>query len=154
LSIAKYYKRKKGKKISTHYSKGLPPLRIVRDQMVQVFLNLILNAMDATDEGGLIEITTTYEDGYIRVDLRDDGHGITEDNQAKIFQPYFTTKATGTGLGLFVCKKLVQQSAQGRISMCSSTGVGTTFTVCLKPDEVSAPASPNDPLSSVKISTS
>ena len=66
LNIAKYYKRTKGKKIVTGYAERLPLLRVVRDQLVQVFLNLILNAMDATEEGGTIEITTALVCGLDR----------------------------------------------------------------------------------------
>lgn len=132
LSIAKYYKRKKGKRIVTHYAEGLPRVRIVRDQLVQVFLNLILNAMDATDEGSTIEISTRLEDGRILVDVKDNGHGIQDIDQAQIFQPYFTTKSTGTGLGLFVCQHILQQHAYGEITLSRSDETGTTFTVSLE----------------------
>ena len=67
LSIAKYYKRRKGKRIVTRYADDLPKLRAVHDQLVQVFLNLVLNALDATDEGGTIELATELKDGWIRV---------------------------------------------------------------------------------------
>ncbi len=138
LNIAKYYKRKKGKRIVTHYAEDVPLLRAVRDQLVQVFLNLILNAMDATEEGRTIEISTILDDGWVRVAVKDEGHGITADDRARIFQPYFTTKSTGTGLGLFVCKRIVEQSAGGRIELTSSPGESTTFSVCL-PLEPSRP---------------
>ena len=78
LNIAKYYKRKKGKRIVTRYADGLPKLRVVRDQLVQVFLNLVLNSLDATEEGGTIELTTELKDGWIRVAVRDDGVGIPD----------------------------------------------------------------------------
>ncbi len=136
LSIAKYYKRKKGKRIVTRYSTGLPRVRIVRDQVVQVFLNLILNAMDATEEGGSIEIATSLESGWIRVTVADDGHGIPPEKQPQIFQPYFTTKPTGTGLGLFVCRRLLERTAEGRIELVRSTPEGTTFAVSLTCDDV------------------
>jgi two-component system, NtrC family, sensor kinase len=136
LNIAKYYKRKKGKRIVTHYASGLPKLRVVRDQLVQVFLNLILNALDATDEGGTIELTTELKEGWIRVIVRDDGHGIAEANRDAIFQPYFTTKKTGTGLGLFVCRNILEQSGEGRIELTDSAPHATTFTVFLTCDNV------------------
>lgn len=149
LNIAKYYKRKKGKRIVTHYSENVPLLRVVRDQLVQVFLNLILNAMDATEEGRSIEISTVVEEGWVRIAITDEGHGITPGDRDRIFQPYFTTKATGTGLGLFVCKRIVEQSAGGRIELTSSTGEPTTFSVCLpfesvprEPDNSSAIVTP------------
>ena len=130
LNIAKYYKRKKGKQIVTAYAPDVPFLMIVRDQLVQVFLNLILNAMDATEEGGTIEIKTTCEAGLLRIDVRDDGHGIAVESRERIFQPYFTTKETGTGLGLFVCRSIMEQNG-GRIELTDTTSCGTTFTVWL-----------------------
>lgn len=130
LNIAKYYKRKKGKQIITHYVQNLPPLMIVRDQLVQVFLNLILNALDATEEGGTIVITTSIIDGDLRIDIKDDGHGIDPLNRQRVFAPYFTTKETGTGLGLFVCRNIVEQH-DGRIELADSSSKGTTFTVWL-----------------------
>lgn len=139
LNIAKYYKRKKGKQIVTRYAEGLPRVRVVRDQLVQVFLNLILNALDATAEGGMIEISTSLNDGALRVSVRDDGHGISESARRRIFQPYFTTKSTGTGLGLFVCRNILEQSAQGRIELTETSPHGTTFTVDLPCTEPAAP---------------
>lgn len=132
LNIAKYYKRKKGKSIVTNYADDLPKLRIVRDQMVQVFLNLILNAMDATDEGSTIEITTSLEGERISVAIRDNGSGISATHQDRLFQPYFTTKETGTGLGLFVCKNIVEQQNGGNIELTESSSSGTTFSVFLR----------------------
>lgn len=129
LSIAKYYKRRKGKRIVTRYAEGLPPLRVVHDQLVQVFLNLILNAMDATPEGGTIEISTSLEAGWIRVAIRDTGHGIREENRTSIFEPYYTTKSTGTGLGLFVCRQLLERESNGRIELTETGPDGTTFSV-------------------------
>ncbi len=129
LNIAKYYKRKKGKKIVTRYAAGIPLLRAARDQLVQILLNLILNAMDATDEGGTIEISTQLKDGTIEVAISDDGHGISAENQQRIFQPYFTTKETGTGLGLFVCRGIIEQAGEGRIELRKSSSAGTTFVV-------------------------
>lgn len=131
LSIAKYYKRKKGKQIVTCYDSELPRVLVVRDQLIQVFLNLILNAMDATEEGGTIEINTGRKSDWLLVSIRDDGHGIPAAQQARLFRPYFTTKDTGTGLGLFVCRRVIEQSCDGRIELTESSEEGTTFTVSL-----------------------
>jgi signal transduction histidine kinase len=136
LNIAKYYKRTKGKKIVTAYAEQLPLLRVVRDQLVQVFLNLILNAMDATEEGGTIELSTSLVSGWIEVGVRDDGHGINAENQVRVFRPYFTTKETGTGLGLFVCKHLIEEAGGGRIELTETSAAGTKFTVFLTCDNV------------------
>src|SRR4029077_19591058 len=136
LNIVKYYKRTKGKKIVTGYAERLPLLRVVRDQLVQVFLNLILNAMDATEEGGTIEITTALVSGWIEVAVRDDGHGISVENQVRVFRPYFTTKDTGTGLGLFVCKHIIEDTIDGRIELSETSPTGTKFKVFLTCDNV------------------
>ena len=134
LNIAKYYKRKKGKTIVTEYSADLPEIRAVRDQLVQVFLNLIQNAMDATDEGGVIRIFTDLEDEELYVLIEDDGHGISRDDRDKLFKAYFTTKESGTGLGLFVCRNIVEQTAGGRITLADSSEGHTTFRVSLPVD--------------------
>ncbi|MFN9374019.1 MAG: sensor histidine kinase [Planctomycetaceae bacterium] len=138
LNIAKYYKRTKGKRITTRFATQLPTLRTVRDQLVQVFLNLILNAMDATEEGGEIELTTELTEGWIVCTIRDDGHGIPESKVGRIFQPYFTTKETGTGLGLFVCRRLMESSLNGRIELAGTSPAGTVFRVSITCDNVRA----------------
>ncbi len=135
LNIAKYYKRKKGKRIVTAYAPGIPPIRIVRDQLVQVLLNLILNALDATEEGGEIELRTLIQQGVLRIEVRDDGHGIPLIHQERIFQPYFTTKETGTGLGLFVCRNIVEQQLHGRMELTASSESGTHFSILLAQDQ-------------------
>ncbi|GAB4157011.1 MAG: hypothetical protein Tsb009_34060 [Planctomycetaceae bacterium] len=145
LNIAKYYKRRKGKKILTRYQENLPRPRVVRDQLVQVFLNLILNAMDATSEGGVIEISTAWKNGRIDIAVTDDGHGIPEENRDAIFQPYVTTKPTGTGLGLFVCKNLIEKMGSGRIELAKTSPKGTTFVVSLPCENVSSQELPAEP---------
>jgi two-component system NtrC family sensor kinase len=136
LNIAKYYKRKKGKRIVTRYAEDLPKVCVVRDQLVQVFLNLILNAMDATEEEGEVELTTSLVSGWLHISIRDDGSGIQKVDRNKIFQPYFTTKETGTGLGLFVCKNILEQTTEGRIELTDSSESGTMFSVFLTCDNV------------------
>lgn len=131
LNIAKYYKRTKGKRVLTNFATTIPKLRIARDQLVQVVLNLILNAMDATEEGGRIEISTSLKSGWVHIAIRDDGHGISPADQKHIFEPYFTTKSTGTGLGLFVCKNIMEREFGGGITLASSSASGTQFLVTL-----------------------
>ena len=139
LNVAKYYKRKKGKNVVTQFADELPRVVIARDQVLQVFLNLILNAMDATEEGGTITLTTQIEDKRLVVSVQDDGQGIPTESQAKLFEPYFTTKAHGTGLGLFVCRHLLEDCGGG-IRLQSSSRGETIFHVTL-PVELEAQAS-------------
>ena len=136
LSIAKYYKRRKGKRMVVSYARGIPPIRVVRDQLTQVILNLILNAMDATPEGGSIELRTSLVGGWLRIDVRDTGPGIPQQFRDRIFQPYFTTKDTGTGLGLFVCRNIIEQQLGGHIEMAGTSSAGTTFSVYLTSNEL------------------
>lgn len=136
LNIAKYYKRKKGRRIVTHYTPDLPKLCGLKDQWVQVFLNLVLNALDATEEGGTVDISTSLTEGEIRVRVTDDGCGIPEADRGQIFQPYYTTKPAGTGLGLFVCRHIMEESGGGRIELTESSSRGTTITVCFTDEEI------------------
>jgi len=130
LNIAKYYKRTKGRLIERHVPPGLPALAGVRDQLVQVFLNLVLNAVDATGKGGRIELRAERAGEGVAVTVADDGAGLAAEHAARVFQPYFTTKKNGTGLGLFVSRKLVADHG-GRIEFESRAGCGTAFHVWL-----------------------
>jgi two-component system, NtrC family, sensor kinase len=136
LNIAKYYKRTKGRQIETQVPSGLPAVLGVRDQLVQVFLNLILNAIDATDTGGQIRVHADASGDRLVISVEDNGVGIAPEHQTRLFQPYFTTKKHGTGLGLFVSRKLVAQHG-GEIEVTSTTGQGTRFVVKL-PVEIHA----------------
>jgi PAS domain S-box-containing protein len=101
-------------------------------QLEQVLLNLLLNARNAVRNGGRVEIRLSYnsEDSEICLEVQDDGPGIPEEIRKKIFQPFFTTRTDGTGLGLATCLKNVQYHG-GRINVHSEIGVGTTFTVTI-----------------------
>jgi signal transduction histidine kinase len=128
LDIAKYYKRIVGKSIQMNVSTDLPPLFVVRDQLVQAVLNLVLNAIDATQRGGQIAVDARALDGELVLEVSDNGHGIRD--AAKLFQPYFTTKPHGTGLGLFVTHKLVSEHG-GRVTFDSSPNERTVFRIHL-----------------------
>lgn len=130
LNIAKYYKRTRGKIATPPVPAELPSLVAVRDQLVQVFLNLVLNAIDATDKDGKIALSVDRKGNGVEVAVRDNGHGIAPADAPRLFQPYFTTKKNGTGLGLFVTRKLVQDHG-GTVTFDSSPGEGTTFRVWL-----------------------
>jgi signal transduction histidine kinase len=128
LNIAKYYKRPKA--IATEISEELPPVLGVRDQLVQVFLNLILNAIDATAKGGEIRVRAGGRGETVEIEVSDTGAGIPTADMERVFQPYFTTKKHGTGLGLFVTRKLVEEHG-GTMDFVSAPSRGTTFVVRL-----------------------
>lgn len=133
LNIAKYYKRWKGKKVVTLFSPGMPVVRTVYDQLVQLVLNLVLNALDATEEGATISVATQLmaDDEKVAITIADEGHGIPLEVQKEIFNAYFTTKSTGTGLGLFVCRQLAEGELGGAIELVRSDSSGTTFRILL-----------------------
>ncbi len=133
LNIAKYYKRWKGKKIETSFSPGMPVLRTVYDQLVQLVLNLVLNALDATEEGATISVTTDVlaDEQQVAITIADEGHGIPQAVQHEVFKAYFTTKSTGTGLGLFVCRQLAETELGGTIELVRSDSSGTVFRIRL-----------------------
>jgi len=100
------------------------------DQLKQVFLNLILNAFAATDDGGRVEISTSSELDRIVVQVKDTGRGIPDKIRNKVFDLYFTTKTDGGGVGLAVCQNIIK-AHDGRIEFESTEGEGTTFTILL-----------------------
>jgi signal transduction histidine kinase len=104
----------------------------------RVFTNLISNAVQAMPDGGFLIVDGSVVNGTAKVVVSDTGSGISEENLKKIFQPLFTTKAKGTGLGLAVCKKIVEAHG-GEISVSSKEGVGSSFTFLIplhKPEDV------------------
>lgn len=130
LDIAKYYKGGKNRRIRIEVPDDLPPVHGVRDQLVQVIFNLVLNAIDATGKGGEIVVSASEADGRLALSVADDGTGIPLEAREKLFRPYFTTKKHGTGLGLFVIRKIVEEHG-GTVEVASEPGRGTTFHISL-----------------------
>ncbi len=98
------------------------------NQMEKVFLNLIRNAIEAQPEGGRIDIEIFEEKGRLMIKVKDYGIGIKRENLDRIFEPYFTTKKSGTGLGLFTVKRIIE-SHGFEISVSSEEGKGTEFII-------------------------
>jgi PAS domain S-box-containing protein len=100
-------------------------------QLKQVFSNIILNAIQAMPKGGMLSITgTTKKDRFMEIDISDTGEGIPKENLDKIFEPIFSTKAHGTGLGLCVCQSIIEMH-KGKIKIESEPEKGTRFIVQL-----------------------
>jgi signal transduction histidine kinase len=131
LGIAKYYQRTKQRSITTDVPAALPCVLGVRDHLTQVVLNLVLNAVDATDDQGRIQVEAHTEDGWVVLSVVDDGRGITIADHCRLFQPFFTTKPHGTGLGLFVSRQILLEQG-GTLSVRSEPGAGSTFIVRLR----------------------
>ena len=110
--------------------KPLPTIYCMPGRLNQVFLNILLNAVQAVPEGGKIIVSTwPYQDG-VKVAISDNGMGIPRENMGKIFDPFFTTKPRGTGLGLSISYTIVAEHG-GQIEVESEVGKGSTFTIIL-----------------------
>jgi len=122
-------------RVVRRFDEALPKIRARSDQLRQVFLNLIINAQQAIHGEGEIGISTSiYEQSLqpsILIQMSDSGVGINEDDQARIFEPFFSTGKKGTGLGLWVTQDIVRQHG-GRIEVSSQVGKGTAFSIILQ----------------------
>ena len=127
MDILKYYQRTQERCIETFIEPDLPPVRAIRDHLMQLVLNLVFNAIDATSDQGLIRISAQLiSDTRLQLTIADNGRGIRLVDQCRMFQPYFTTKPNGTGLGLYVCHQIVEDLG-GTMRFETGEGTGTTF---------------------------
>jgi signal transduction histidine kinase len=118
-----------------NYSTDLPPIQIDREQIKQVFLNILLNSIEATKENGKITVKTRSfmkpgGEPYIQIEFTDTGSGIPEEYIEDIFNPFFTTKSTGSGLGLSISNQIIQEH-RGYIDVESQVGKGSSFFINL-----------------------
>jgi signal transduction histidine kinase len=118
--------------IDRNEDSSLPPIMADAVQLKQVFVNLIVNAIQAMPEGGQLNITSTSDNNSVSISFRDTGSGIDSENMDKLFTPFFTTKqeVSGVGLGLAVSYGIIERH-NGRIEVQSKVGDGSTFTVHL-----------------------
>ncbi len=134
-------------KFQEEFGDSIPQVYVDESQIEQVVLNLFLNAIDAMEEGGVLSVATTKKElvlvgkeenraneasevQYVVVKISDSGSGITEEQMPRIFNPFYTTKSDGLGLGLSICSRLVEEN-HGKISCRSTPGEGTTFEIAL-----------------------
>jgi two-component system, NtrC family, sensor kinase len=134
LSLAQNQLKLKGVGIRLDIAPHLPPIHGDAQQLSQVVLNLVLNAIDVSPKGGRIDLSVSRasEDGFVEIQVRDYGSGIPDHILPLIFDPFFTTKAKGkgTGMGLSICKGIVSKHG-GEIAVDTELGRGTTFSVRL-----------------------
>ena len=117
-------------KVSADLGDNSPQVKVDAEQMGRVFANIISNAVQSMNGKGELKIRTGIEDGLAWAKFEDTGCGIPEENMDKIFEPLFTTKPKGIGLGLAITKRLVEQNSS-QIEIASQVSEGTTFTVKL-----------------------
>ena len=117
-------------KVETRFAQALPQINASKDQLRQVFLNLVANARDAMPDGGTLRVKTAADRESVRIEIADSGIGIEEEHLKKIFDSFFTTKDSvkGVGLGLSVCYGFIKDHG-GDIEVKSKVNEGTTFSI-------------------------
>ena len=120
--------------LSVDIPKDLPAVQVDPSQITQVVGNLVINACQAMEQGGELKISARIfvneDKPQVQIGLKDTGAGILPENMSKLFEPLFTTKAKGIGLGLAICKTLVEGN-EGHIEVQSTPGQGSEFTIYL-----------------------
>jgi signal transduction histidine kinase len=132
ISLIENHKDFKNIKIIREFDQKIPLIMFDKDQLQQVFMNLVINAQEAMPSGGTLYISAgvTQDGDYIEIKFLDTGTGIEKDNMGKIFDPYFTTKEMGSGIGLSISLGIIE-SHGGKLEVVSSPGDGSTFIVKL-----------------------
>lgn len=127
---------KKEVNVKLDLADDLPNLYLDDKEIKQLILNFSRNALEAMKEKGILTITTRKQANQVQLSIADTGCGIPQEQLARIFDPFYTTKSNGTGLGLGVCLGIIKRH-QGVIEVQSQEGVGTTFTIAFNPTEAS-----------------
>jgi signal transduction histidine kinase len=108
----------------------LPRLELDRDQMKQVFYNVIKNSFEAMKRRGILRIRTDLDATHVKISFTDSGGGMSAESLSRVFEPYFTTKSSGTGLGLLIVRRIVREHG-GEMALESTEGKGLTLTIRL-----------------------
>ena len=118
----------KGYTINKNYQNSLPEIQADADMLYQSFLNIFINAMQAMPDGGTIDLKISANNKIVTIDFEDEGKGIADEFLEKIWDPFFTTKEMGTGLGLGVVKNIIE-SHGGSIQILNRNSGGARVTV-------------------------
>ncbi len=130
LNLLKQDIENRGITVSLNLHEPLPTLPVDRDQIKQAFFNVMKNALEALTSGGRIDITVSANDMEVEVTFQDNGPGLEPDVMGRLFEPYFTTKTAGNGLGLMIVQRIMQDHG-GRVEIASEPGKGTSVTLFL-----------------------
>jgi signal transduction histidine kinase len=128
--IAREQAREREIEVKISKAENLPSVVCDEGQLSQVLLNLLLNGIQAVDKGGHVRVEVGRQNGLASISVTDTGHGISPADLTNIFLPFFTTKGQGTGLGLPLARRIVEDHG-GRIEVTSNLGEGSRFTVLL-----------------------
>ncbi|MFP4617741.1 MAG: two-component system sensor histidine kinase NtrB [Spirochaetaceae bacterium] len=130
VGFVKYEAEESGVHVETKLGSTISKVEIDEKFIKQALMNIVKNGIAAMEGGGVLTISTREDEGYVHTDISDTGVGISDEKITKIFEPYYTTKDFGSGLGLTVVYKVVREHG-GEISVQSQEGEGTTFTISL-----------------------
>jgi signal transduction histidine kinase len=138
IALVVYEMEAQGVLLKREDDPALPPVPMDGEQMKQVFLNLLLNAIQAMPQGGKLKVATavqrhsggTHGSPVVTITFQDSGEGIAEEIQSRIFEPFFSTKEEGIGLGLPIAQRIIEEHG-GEIKLESTLGKGTTFYITL-----------------------
>ena len=130
LGISEHFLKLSNVEIKREYQDALPLVPMDEQLIQEVFMNLMNNAKDAMAQGGVMTIATSLEGERVRIDFKDTGSGMPEEVKQKIYEPFFTTKEKGTGLGLLICYGIVK-AHNGELRFESQVNQGTTVTILL-----------------------
>ena len=130
IEFIQYELSESGIRLEKNLASNLPKVDVDEKYMKQALINVIKNGMAAMQPEGTLTVSTREDEGFVHIDIRDTGIGMSDEQIAKIFEPYYTTKEFGSGLGLTVVYKVIKEHG-GEITVNSKEGEGTTFTLSL-----------------------
>lgn len=122
--------KERGINLVVKLADALPPIEADADQLTQAFINLLINALQAAPKGGQVVVRTAGRDAGLTVEFTDDGAGIVTEHHDRIFEPYFTTKPDGSGLGLWITQQIAHAHG-GTLRVESAPAKGATFILTL-----------------------
>ena len=129
-SLMENYFKDRNINFCREYTRDLPPIMAVSSQITQVLFNILMNAVEAMPHGGDLTIKIALVEESLKIDIVDTGTGMTKEELQNIFDPFYTTKSDGTGVGLAICRKIIEEHG-GRICVKSEYGKGTTMSLLL-----------------------
>jgi len=131
-TVERFTAQTQEKTVAVHLQESGPVWAAIDEEKIRrTVLNLLVNARDAVNDNGVIEVRIMTTGAEVEIRVSDNGHGLSPEDQQRIFEPFFTTKEKGTGLGLAIAKKIIEGHG-GRIAVASAPEQGTTFT-CILP---------------------
>ena len=128
LRVMKHEIRDRRMLVETEFPEEIPPIAVDETQVKQVFFNVIKNALQSMQDGGILKLETQCSDRFVSVMVEDNGSGIDSENMGAIYEPYHTTKAEGSGLGMMIVQRIMRDHG-GEISINSEPGRGTRMTL-------------------------